>query len=135
MKNLKVNLFLTISFLLLLFSNCSKENDFKMPYKTYSSLINQVGENNPTETVLLNEIGISIEWTRQSAGVFKGILSKPIDTSKSTLLIQLQEENRMPTGGFSDSITIKLNCCDRYNVYDSRDGVSNAVIEIKEYNE
>ena len=126
---------LIIAILSLLTTNCSKEDDFKMPYKTYSSLISQVGENNPTETVLLNEINISIEWTRQSTGVFKGVLSKPIDINKSTFIIQLQEENRIPTGGFTDSITIMLNSCDRFNVYDTRDGISNAVIEIKDYNE
>lgn len=106
-----------------------------MPYQTYSSLLNQAGENNPTETILLNELGISIEWTRVDAGIFKGVLSKPIDLTKTTLIIQLQAENRIATGGFINSTTIRFNNCGRNNIIDSRDWVSNAVIEMKTFNE
>jgi len=106
-----------------------------MPYQTYSSLLNQAGENNPTEAILLNELGISIEWTKVGAGIFKGVLSKPIDLTKTTLIIQLQAENRIATGGFINSTTIRFNNCDRNNIIDSRDWVSNAVIEMKTFNE
>ena len=122
-----------LSFLLLplLFSNCN--NDAVMPYRTYSSLISQEGANNPTEKILINELEVSIEWTRKAAGVFKGVLSKPVDRDKTTLIIQSPDPDRIPTGGFVNSTTIEFYNVDRYNVYDSRDDVSNAVIEIKTY--
>jgi hypothetical protein len=63
------------------------------------------------------------------------VLSKPVDLNKTTLIIQLQEGDRIPTGGFVNPTTIMINSCNRFNVYETADGMSNAVIEIKEYSE
>ena len=109
------------------------DDEFNLPYNSYSSILNQTESNNPTETILQNEINISINWTRESTGIFKGVLSKPLVLEKTTLVIYLQEEDRIPTGGFINPTTIMLNACNRFNVYDTVDGLTNSVIEIKEY--
>ena len=126
--------FCFLSFLLLplLFTNC--DDDAAMPYRSYSSLISQEGTNDPNEKLLINDLGISIAWTRKAAGVFKGVLSKPVALDKTSLIIQLSESDRIATGGFVNSSTIEFYTLDRFNVYDSRDGTSNALIEIKTYN-
>ena len=126
--------FCFISFLLLplLFINC--DDDAAMPYRSYSSLISQEDTHDPTEKLLINELGFSIEWTRKASGAFKGVLSKPVDLDKTSLIIQLSESDRIATGGFINSTTIEFYTLDRFNVYDSRDGISNAVLEIKTYN-
>lgn len=126
--------FCFLSFLLfpLVFTNC--DDDAAMPYRSYSSLISQEGTSDPTEKLLINELGLSIEWTRKAAGAFRGVLSKPVDLNKTSLIIQLSESDRIATGGFINSSTIAFYTLDRFNVYNSRDGISNAMIEIKSYN-
>jgi hypothetical protein len=131
MKNL--NSLLSFILLSLLLSNCGKDETVT-PFNIYSSLINQSDENIPTENVLVNNLGITITWTREDVGTYKGVLSKPVDLNKTTLIIQLQENDRIATGGFIDSNTIVFSSADRYNLYDARDGFSHGVIEIKTFN-
>jgi hypothetical protein len=118
--------------LLFLFSNC--EDDVELPYKTYSAILNQENDTHPSAKILINELSISITWTRLATGIFRGVLSRELDLDKTTLIIQLQEFNRIPIGGFIDSKTIEFHNCDRFNLYDTRDGLSKAVIEIKAFN-
>jgi hypothetical protein len=115
----------------ILIISCTEEN--VLPYSTYSSLLSQSQSDNPTEKVLFNDMGLSIEWTRIAVGIFEGKMSKEIDLNNVTIFIHIQESNRIATGGFVDSKTIQINALDRYNVYDTRDGFSNAELEIKDY--
>jgi len=125
---------LSISLLLLsvLFYTCT-DDGIELPYRTYSSLINQVATDAPTENILTNQLDISITWSRLAEGKYEGKLSREIDVNSTTIIIQLQELNRIATGGFQDASTIQLHVLDRFNVYDTRDGLSNAQLEIKQF--
>ena len=132
MKTLTKNPLLLVVFASFIFVACDDDDD-ESSYKTYSSLLTQENQEDPTENVLINELDITIEWTREEMGIFKGVLSKPVDLDETTMVIQLQQYNRIPTGGFIDSQTIEFHNCDRFNLYDARDGLTNAVIEIKSF--
>ncbi len=107
-------------------------NDEKL-YRTYAALLTQNDENNPIETILLNELNISIDWVRLDQGEYQGTLSEPID-EKTTLIFQVKDENILSTSEFFDSMTILLHNRVRTNLYQPVDGFENAVLEIKKYN-
>lgn len=48
-----------------------------LPYTTYVALLNQNGTSAPTATVLQNNTGLTITWSRISNGLYKGTVSTP----------------------------------------------------------
>jgi len=122
-----------ISLLLPTFISCENEGDFTMPFKMYSSTLSQSNTDSPVETIQLNEMDLSITWTRVSQGVFKGSFSRAVEMGNTTVLLKNQEINKICTGGLKDSVTIEFKISDIPNTANFTDNFSNLVLEIKEY--
>ncbi len=105
-----------------------------LSYKHYFSLLNQAGEGDPVETVFINDLDLTISWSRISDGIFEGYLSRQLNINKASIEIRLQETDNIATGGFLNPGTIGFHVVNRYNLYDSRDFFQNAQIDIKVYN-
>ncbi len=126
-------LFVIISLLFPIFISCENEDDFTMPFRMYSSTLSQSNTGNPIETIQLNEMGLSITWTRVSTGIFKGTFAGAVDIGKTTVQLKNQEINKICTGGLKDPMTIEFMISDIPNTANYTDNFSNLVVEIKEY--
>ena len=60
--------------------------DYIRPYKVYTALLTQTGENAPVATVLENTIG-DIVWARISEGSYEGILANAFTNNKTFILV------------------------------------------------
>lgn len=59
----------------------------KKEYKVYSVLLSQSGTNNPTATILENDIG-AVDWRWEDTGVYSGTLANSFPANKTFLYIQ-----------------------------------------------
>ena len=127
-----LSLFMIVSLFIL--TSCEDDDKEQQPFKIYTSLLSQEGESIPTETVLQNDLDLTITWTRLDRGKFRGVLSRRMTTlDKTTITFQAQSVDRIVTGGFIDEGAIRIDVCNRYNVYDTYDTFDNTVIEIKAF--
>ena len=55
-------------------------------YTTYTALLDQTGVNNPVATVLKNDIGATITWTRTAFGEFTATASSAVFTAAKTIV-------------------------------------------------
>ena len=55
-------------------------------YTTYTALLTQTGVNNPVATVLKNDIGATITWTRTAFGEFTATASSAVFTAAKTIV-------------------------------------------------
>lgn len=133
MKTLSaLSLFMILS--LFISTSCEEDDKEQEPFKKYTSLLSQEGEHIPTETVLQNDLDLTITWTRLDRGKFRGVLSQRVTSlDKTTIMFQAQSVDRIVTGGFIDEGAIRIDVCSRYNLYDTFDTFENVVVEIKTY--
>lgn len=68
-------------------------------YKDYVISLTQSGTNDPVVTEFNNNTGLTITWTRQSAGVYDGTVSTSFDTTKTWVQV---------TGGTNEATTLHL---------------------------
>jgi len=59
----------------------------KVPYTSRVSLVTQSTTNAPTETILENSAGITLTWSRLSAGMYRATYGSSVNLSKTTLRI------------------------------------------------
>ena len=55
-------------------------------YTAYTALLTQTGVNNPVATVLKNDIGATIAWTRTAFGEFTATASSAVFTAAKTIV-------------------------------------------------
>ncbi len=101
-------------------------------FELYSSVLTATGTNNPEETILLNELDISIVWERSGKGIYTGTLAEPVD-EKTTLIFQIQDQDVISISELIDFKTIKIENYQKTNTYNHIDGFDNAVLEIKRF--
>ena len=58
-----------------------------LPYKVYTALLSQSGNNAPVATVLQNTLGGTVVWSRLGLGGYNGTLSGAFTTNKTTVSI------------------------------------------------
>jgi hypothetical protein len=54
-----------------------------LPYKSYSALVTQTGTDNPVATVLSNDLGGTVVWTRDSVGNYSATLAGAFTENKT----------------------------------------------------
>jgi len=79
-----------------------------LPYTSRVSLVAQSGTNAPTETILENSAGITLTWTRLSAGMYRATYGSSVDLSKTTLRIGNTYKYSEIIGVIIDSTTTKF---------------------------
>lgn len=67
------------------------------PYKVYSALFSQSGTNDPTVTVLENELGGEIVWTRQDVGIYRATLVGAFPLGKTVIINNVGQFNEAPS--------------------------------------
>ena len=67
--------------------------DYFVPYQIYAALLTQTGSANPpVATILQNNTGATIAWTRNSAGTYTATANSGIFTANKTAVIINQGE-------------------------------------------
>ena len=66
--------------------------DYFVPYQIYAALLTQGGANPPVATILQNNTGATIAWTRNSAGTYTATANSGIFTANKTAVIINQGE-------------------------------------------
>lgn len=56
-------------------------------YLEYSAILNQSGTDAPVATVLKNDLGGTVVWSRSSVGVYVGTLSSAFPASKTQIIL------------------------------------------------
>ena len=54
-------------------------------YQAYVCKLDQTGTNNPTESIVYNDTGLTITWTRVGVGSFRAQWSTPVNAAKVTV--------------------------------------------------
>jgi hypothetical protein len=60
---------------------------FSLPYTTRVSMLQQNSANAPTEVVLNDDTGLTIAWSRSSAGQYSATFSSSVDDSKTVITV------------------------------------------------
>lgn len=61
--------------------------DYFVPYQIYAALITQSGANPPVATILQNNTGATIAWTRTGSGTYTATANSNIFTANKTAVI------------------------------------------------
>ena len=102
--------------------------DATKPYKVYTALLSQSGTNAPVATVLENNLGGTIVWTRTSAGLYTGTLAGVFTANKTWTSITSTATGTV-TGAVRtsvDAVTVATSSLDS--------ALTNSAIEIRVYN-
>jgi hypothetical protein len=67
----------------LLFGGTETNPTISLPYKVYTALLTQSGEDAPVATVLQNTLGGEVVWTRSDPGQYSGILAGAFTLDKT----------------------------------------------------
>ena len=107
------------------------------PYKVYSALLNQTTTSAPVATVLQNELGESITWTRSAAGLHNGNVTGNLFTSGKTMIFVTPsgqpETPIIVTPIRADNSNIALQVMFSNDIGAFTDGLTNLSIEIRVY--
>jgi hypothetical protein len=111
-----------------------------LPYKSYVAFLNQIGTSAPTATVVYNDLGGTIVWTRNFAGTYTGTLSSAFTANKTICFLRsavLDDylEGRAYYLGRSTNNTVSITTISFNNGGVATDGVLvDTGIEIRVYN-
>jgi hypothetical protein len=61
----------------------TKKAEDMLPYKEYSALLTQSGTGDPVATILSNDTGNTIAWSRIAPGLYLGTFGTAIDNTKA----------------------------------------------------
>lgn len=81
-----------------------------LPYKEYSVLLAQSGTSAPVATVLSNDTGITITWSRLGAGLYQGSFSVAQDPDKCQSIMPVNSVGNTVANGFVSRIPIAGAC-------------------------
>ncbi len=109
---------------------CNGDSD-DFSYQSYASLISQSGTNDPTVNVLENSLGLNIEWTRQSQGIYVGTLNTSIDISKTVIFFSTPTTHTSVRGELISDNQIRLELQNGINAF--ADNFDNLSFELREY--
>lgn len=98
---------------------------------SYVALLSQSGTNAPTENVLINRLGISISWSRDSQGKYRGAIDLPIDRDNTALYFTTPVTHTSIRGeiNVSNEIIIQAQC----GINAFCDDFDRLTVKIKEY--
>lgn len=109
------------------------------PYKVYTALLTQSGEDAPTAIVLQNTLGGNIVWSRIDEGIYIGTLSNSFIENKTGVII-----NNTAYASDNQITTVDILTTSTVNIQTSRttegvfgladDCMYNNLIEIRVYN-
>jgi hypothetical protein len=110
--------------------------DLIKPYKVYTALLSQTGEEAPTTIVLENTIG-NIIWSYNDVGQYKGTLSNAFPEQETALFITNTTYNSTSnayflTNGTADSVVVETYNAANTSRTDGKLGLT--TIEIRVYN-
>ena len=105
-------------------------NGVERPYRVYTALLTQSGEDAPVATILENTIG-DIVWERGSAGNYTGTLTNAFIENKTFILATLGGAEIVIISASSSINIIRINTNDTTNFIDFDGDMS---IEIRVYN-
>lgn len=105
-------------------------------YNTYTALLNQVETDAPTATILQNNLGAPIVWTREGTGYYKGTLSNAFPENKTFILIGQTDYTAVGliTASRLDDNAVYIDTYDTAFAL-ADDTLSNTAIEIRIYNQ
>jgi len=104
--------------------------DYFVPYQIYAALLTQTGAANPpVATILQNNTGATIAWTRNSAGTYTATANSGIFTANKTAVIINQGEEDLAdnikwTSPTTSTVTIDVSSDNLF---------TNGFIEIRVY--
>lgn len=100
-------------------------------YKVYTALLNQVGSDNPTATILQNTLG-DIIWTRNFQGKYSGTLADGFINNKTWLYVKAKPFDLVIESQVTNTSNINIQTLDGGSYND--DILYNVDIEIRVYN-
>ena len=56
-----------------------------LPYTSYVCKIDQIGTNDPVESILYNNTGLTLTWSRIGVGQYRAVWSTPVNSTKVTV--------------------------------------------------
>ena len=88
--------------------------DYFVPYQIYAALLTQSGANPPVATILQNNTGATIAWTRTTTGTYTATANSGIFTANKTAVIINQgdedsAENIKWTSPTTSTVTIDVS--------------------------
>jgi Collagen triple helix repeat (20 copies) len=98
---------------------------------SYVALLSQSGTNAPIETVLINRLGITATWSRDSQGKYRGAIDLPIDRDNAALYLTTPVTHTSICGEINDSNEIIIHA--QWGTSSFRDDFDRVTIKIKEY--
>jgi hypothetical protein len=105
-----------------------------LPYTSRVSLLTQTGTSVPTEILLENGAGISLTWTRLSAGMYRATYGSAVDLSKIALRIGNAYQYSEMIGVIINSTTTTFQLAiEGDNLGGVDDSLENTMLEIRVY--
>jgi len=101
-------------------------------YKSYVALVSQAGTGAPTATVIVNELGGTVSWTRAGTGVYSAALSGAFVNNKTFPLISSNGEFMSLAARF-DSNSVAIQTYNFNTAVYSDNKLNNTPIEIRVY--
>lgn len=100
-------------------------------YQSYTSILRQVGTEDPVEEVLENSLGLTVNWARQAQGIYIGTLDVPIDISKTVIFFSTPISHTAVRGELINSTQIRLELQNGINAF--ADNFDNLSFELRVY--
>ena len=94
---------------------------------TYAAILSQQGSSAPSGTIVNNELGVTITWTRAEQGKYTGTISSPLDLQRTLVL----NNSNMVSCQLTSATEIKLENSCGVNAW--CDGFQNLMVEIRVY--